>query len=205
MGRPRTPLLDRAVIGRAALRLADQEGSLTIPGLARSLGVAPSALYHHVTGRDEIIALMREELLRETDMEEPYSGTWEQVLDQWARAYLNGFAAHPGAVPVLAVAPLSETFMHTVYDNVARSLSDAGFPLPQVMPLITALESFVLGSALDLVAPAVMLSKVDHDSAPYLSAALDGTAGGEQRATQAFETGLRAMLKGFAAVLDERP
>ncbi|KUL32194.1 TetR/AcrR family transcriptional regulator [Streptomyces regalis] len=202
MPRPRTPLLDRRRIGAAALRLADEQGVLTIPALARALGVAPSALYHHVSGRDEIISLMREELALEAGPDDwDSSQPWEQALETWARTYRTAFAAHPGAVPLLATAPLAEPFMHAMYEKVAELLLTAGFTTGQVMPLINALESFILGSALDLVAPPVMVSDVTRETAPHLSAVLDDTPTDHRRAELAFDTGLRALLIGFRGFL----
>ncbi|MDQ0682242.1 AcrR family transcriptional regulator [Streptomyces achromogenes] len=202
MARPRTPLLDRRRIGAGALRIADEQGALSIPALARELGVAPSALYHHVSGREEIISLMREELALETGPDDwDPSRPWEQALEAWARSYRGAFATHPGAVPLLATAPLAEPFMHAMYERVAELLLTAGFGAGQVMPLINALENFVLGSALDLVAPPVMVSDVTREAAPHLSAALDDTPTDNRRAELAFDTGLRALLTGFRALL----
>ncbi|WP_319052871.1 TetR/AcrR family transcriptional regulator C-terminal domain-containing protein [Streptomyces europaeiscabiei] len=202
MPRPRTPLLDRRRIGAAALRLADDQGVLTIPALARKLGVAPSALYHHVSGRDEIVSLMREELALETSPGDwDSSQPWEQALEEWARSYRTAFATHPGAVPLLATAPLAEPFMHAMYEKVAELLLTAGFGASQVMPLINAMESFVLGSALDLVAPSVMVSDVTRETAPHLTAVLEDTPTDHRRAELAFEVGLRALITGFRALL----
>ena len=204
MPRPRTPLLDRRRIGAAALRLADEQGTLTIPALARALGVAPSALYHHVSGRDEIITLMREELALTTGAaEQDWSQPWEQALEAWARSYLAAFAAHPGAVPLLAVAPLAEPFIHAMYEQIAELLLAAGFAEAQVMPLVNALESFILGSALDLVSPPVMVSDVTRETAPHLSAVLDRTPTDHTRAEHTFDLGLRAMLTGFGHLLSD--
>jgi hypothetical protein len=91
--------------------------------------------------------------------------------------------------------------MHAKYEKVAELLLTAGFRAGQVMPLINALENFVLGSALDLVAPAVMVSDVTREAAPHLSAALDDTPTDHRRAELAFDTGLRALLTGFRALL----
>ena len=202
MPRPRTPLLDRRRIGAAAVRIADEQGTLTIPALARELGVAPSALYHHVSGREEIISLMREELAMETGPDDWDSALpWEPALEAWARSYRAAFATHPGAVPLLATAPLAEPFMHAMYEKVAERLLAAGFTTRQVMPLITALESFILGSALDLFAPPVMVSDVTRETAPHLGAVLDDTPTDHRRAELAFDTGLRALLTGFRALL----
>ncbi|MEV7394972.1 TetR/AcrR family transcriptional regulator C-terminal domain-containing protein [Streptomyces sp. NPDC091215] len=204
MPRPRTPLLDRRRIGAAALRLADEKGTLTIPALARSLGVAPSALYHHVSGRDEIISLMREELALTTEgADQDWSQPWDRALEDWARSYLAAFASHPGAVPLLAVAPLAEPFMHAMYEKVAALLLAAGFAENQVMPLVNALESFILGSALDLVSPPVMVSDVTRETTPHLSAVLDQTPTDRTRAERSFELGLGAMLAGFRYLLPD--
>ncbi|WP_329611836.1 hypothetical protein [Kitasatospora herbaricolor] len=67
---------------------------------------------------------------------------------------------------VLATAPLSEPFMHAMYELAVVALEEAGFAAADVMGVITALESFVLGSALDLVAPPVMVDAVARDAAP---------------------------------------
>ncbi|WP_128378065.1 TetR/AcrR family transcriptional regulator C-terminal domain-containing protein [Streptomyces cavernae] len=202
MGRPRTPLLDRRRIGAAALKLADEQGALTIPALAKALGVAPSALYHHVSGRAEIVSLMREELALTTGLDLDWSGPWEEVLRAWAHSYRDAFISHPGAVPLLATAPLTEPFMHAMYEQLARVLLDAGFADRDVMAVITSLESFLLGSALDLVAPAVMVSDVARETAPHLSAALDAIPADRGRAEHGFDLGLRALLTGFKALRD---
>jgi AcrR family transcriptional regulator len=200
--RPRTPLLDRRRIGAAALRLADDRGTLTIPALARELGVAPSALYHHVSGRDEIISLMREELALETspDAWDP-AQPWEQALEDWARSYRTAFAGHAGAVPLLATAPLGEPFLYAMYEKVAELLLTVGFAAHQVMPLINAMESFILGSALDLVAPPVLVADVPRETAPHLATALDDAPHDHRRADLAFDIGLRALITGFRALL----
>lgn len=202
MGRPRVPLLDRRRIGAAALRLADEQGALSIPALAKALGVGPSALYHHVSGRNEIISLMREELALTTGYDQDWSQPWEDALRAWAHTYRDAFAAHPGAVPLLATAPAAEPFMHAMYEQVACLLLDAGFAESQVMAVITALESFILGSALDLVAPPVMVSEVARDTVPRLSAVLDAIPVDRGRAEYAFDVGLGALLTGFRALID---
>ncbi|MFJ6217337.1 TetR/AcrR family transcriptional regulator [Streptomyces sp. NPDC092296] len=201
MGRPRTPLLDRQRIVDAALTLADEAGDLTIPALAGALRVSPSALYHHVAGRAEIIALMRRELAQRIGDPGLWELPWDQALDAWAHAYRDAFAEHPGIIRLLATAPLSEPFMHTLYEGAVTVLDEAGFETAQVMGIITALESFVLGSALDLVAPSAMVDAVVRDTTPRLAAALDAGPAGRSRADHAFELGLRALITGYRSLL----
>ncbi|MGK4578564.1 TetR/AcrR family transcriptional regulator [Kitasatospora sp. HPMI-4] len=201
MARPRTPLLDRTKIATAALRLVDESGELTIPGLAAALGVRPSALYHHVDGRAGVIALLREDLCEVIGAGDYWELPWEEALAAWARSYRDAFAAHPGLVPLLATAPLTEPFLHVMYGRAVAVLVQAGFAESATLSVITALESFVLGSALDLVAPSVMIDLVDPVATPHLAGALDALPSRPARADQAFELGLRAQLTGYRALL----
>ncbi|MFE4514160.1 TetR/AcrR family transcriptional regulator C-terminal domain-containing protein [Kitasatospora sp. NPDC056783] len=201
MPRPRTPLLDRQRIVDTALRLVDEAGDLTIPALAGALKVSPSALYHHVTGRAEIVALMRAELVRAIGEQSMWDQSWDAALRTWAHAYRDAFAEHPGIIRLLATAPLAESFMHTLYERAVATLEDAGFAARDVMGLITALESFILGSALDLVAPDVMVDAVDRAATPRLADALEAVPAGRERADRAFELGLAALIEGYRALL----
>ncbi|MFB7474485.1 TetR/AcrR family transcriptional regulator C-terminal domain-containing protein [Kitasatospora sp. NPDC056184] len=201
MARPRTPLLDRQRIVHTALRLVDEAGDLTIPALAGALKVSPSALYHHVTGRAEIVALMRAELVRVIGERSLWDRPWDEALRGWARAYREAFAEHPGIIRLLATAPLAEPFMHELYERAVGTLEAAGFARKDVMGVITALESFILGSALDLVAPAVMVDAVDRGATPRLAEALAAVPTGRHRADQAFEVGLAALIAGYRTLL----
>ena len=153
MARPTTPLLDRERIANAAMALLDETGGFTIPALARELGVAPSSLYHHVDGRADIIAAIREQMVPAINNAAFKELDWRAACAVWARSYRDCFAAHPGCIQFLAVEPLSGAQLHTVYDRAVTALEKAGFPRGQVIAIITAIESFALGSALDLVEP----------------------------------------------------
>jgi hypothetical protein len=69
--------------------------------------------------------------------------------------------------------------------------------------VITAVESFVLGSALDLVAPPVMVTGIDADATPRLAEAAGATAVGRARADQAFHLGLDALIVGLHHALSQ--
>lgn len=198
MARPTTPLLDRERIANAAMALLDETGGFTIPALARELGVAPSSLYHHVDGRADIIAAIREQMVPAINNAAFEELDWRAACAVWARSYRDCFAAHPGCIQFLAVEPLSGTQLHTVYDRAVTALEKAGFPRGQVIAIITAIESFALGSALDLVAPPLMFADIDPVRTPGLAGALDVCPAGRARAEQAFEIGLEALLTGLA-------
>jgi AcrR family transcriptional regulator len=197
MGRPHTPLLDRDRIADAALKLTDRRGDFTILDLSRALKVTPAAIYHHVDGRAGIITLMRERMARTVDASGFGQLPWDEGLRRWAVSYRETFAAHPGAIGMLAAEPVADPAVHALYEQAATALEDAGFPRRAVLAIITAVESFVLGSALDLAAPPVMVSGIDAGATPRLAEAASATPSGRARADQAFDLGLDALITGL--------
>ena len=197
MGRPHTPLVDRDRIADAALRLTDRRGDFTILDLARALKVTPAAIYHHVDGRAGIIALLRQKMAGTVDASGFGQLPWDQALCRWAASYRDTFAAHPGTIGMLAAEPVADPAVQAQYERAVTALQDAGFPGHTALAVITAVESFVLGSALDLAAPPVMVADVDAAATPRLAAAAAATPSGRARADQAFQLGLDALITGL--------
>ncbi|MEU2889274.1 TetR/AcrR family transcriptional regulator [Streptomyces albidoflavus] len=200
MGRPRTPLIDRPRIATIALELVDANGEFSVPAIARRLGVQTGSLYHHVDGRDGVVELIRERVTQAIDVSTLSAPAWDTALQDWARSYRAAFAAHPKVIPLLTTHPVRAPGMLDQYERVVRVLMDAGFATVDVMPLITALENTVLGSALDLAAPETMWEPADTASTPRLSQAL--AAIGEGRADAAFEIALAAFMEYAREVLE---
>jgi AcrR family transcriptional regulator len=201
--RPHTPLLDRDRIADAALKLTDRRGDFTILDLSRALKVTPAALYHHVDGRDGIIALMRERIARAVDASAFGQLLWDEAMRRWAVSYRETFAAHPGTIGMLAAEPVADPAVHAMYEQAATTLEDAGFPRHRVLAVITAVESFILGSALDLAAPPVMVSGIDAGATPRLAGAAAAAPAGRARADQAFCVGLDALIAGLRCTLTQ--
>jgi AcrR family transcriptional regulator len=203
MGRPHTPLLDRDRIADAALKLTDRRGDFTILDLSRALKVTPAAIYHHVDGRDAIVALLRQKMARTVDASAFGQLPWDEALHRWAVSYRETFAAHPGTIGMLAAEPVADPAVHAQYERAVTALEDAGFPRHTVLAVITATESLVLGSALDLAAPPVMVTGIDPAATPRLAAAAAATPSGRARADQAFYLGLDALITGLRCTLSE--
>ncbi|MGH3241613.1 MAG: TetR/AcrR family transcriptional regulator [Spirillospora sp.] len=202
MARPRNPLLDHDRIAAAALRLVDEDGDFTMPGLARRLGVQTPSIYHHVDGRAGVIELLRAKIDEEIDSGLLKLRPWDRALDAYARSYRAAFAAHPHLIPLLATTTVHAPRVVAVYDMIAELLIEAGFAPEQVMPSFTALENFLLGSALDLAAPAIMWEVDPGVQAPHLSEALAAQATSATRSDQAFEFGLSALLNALRDLND---
>ncbi|MEY9845356.1 TetR/AcrR family transcriptional regulator [Streptacidiphilus sp. MAP5-3] len=196
MGRPSKALLDRERIGATALALVDAHGDFSVPQIAKRLGVQTASVYHHVEGRAGIIELLRVRLAAGMDASALDLRPWDRALEAWARSYRAAFAAHPRAIPMLAAARVAAPEALAQYDRCAAALLEAGFPEGTVMPLITALDNIVLGSALDLTAPETMWETAPDGSTPSLARALAAAGGAEggHRADAAFELALTAFL-----------
>ncbi|WP_329623876.1 TetR/AcrR family transcriptional regulator [Streptomyces sp. NBC_01255] len=200
MGRPRRPLLDRERITTTALEIVDEKGEFSVPQIAKRLGVQTASVYHHVDGRDGIVELLRARVATGIDAATLDLPHWDEAMAAWARSYRAAFAAHPRAIPLLMTSPVRAPKVLHQYEKAVGRLLDAGFALPDVMPVIIALENLVLGSALDLAAPETMWELADEAATPRLARALGAIP--EGRADQAFELALTGYLAHVRTLLD---
>ncbi|NKX53015.1 TetR/AcrR family transcriptional regulator [Arthrobacter mobilis] len=206
-GRPSEGVLTRELILVTALKVLNRLGpdKFTLAALADELGVKTPALYHHVGGKSDILAGMREYVTQGIDTSAFGVLPWPEAVMSWARSYRSAFAAHPYAIALLATLPVTgaeQTLQ--MYERTARGFRGAGWPEEDVVNTIVALENFILGSALDAVAPEDMFDTGGFaDQVPVFDAAVRvrhsaaGTAG--SAAEQAFELGLAAMVEGLEA------
>lgn len=207
VGRPRDRVLSRRLILETGLRLIDERGAhgVGMRAIASELGVRPSALYNHIEGEAELIAGVRELISDRIAVDMFADDPWDEALAGWATHYRNTFAAHPPTIALLATLPLAENSITSqMYETVIAALVRAGWPGDRALSLMVALESFILGSALDLAADDAMLDPGPRDDVPEFSAAYAARAArlaerGGRAADLAFELGLRAILTGFRA------
>src|SRR5215831_3256826 len=96
--------LDQAQIVRAALALLDEVGldELTMRRLADRLGVKAASLYRHVHDKDELLALLADEISGEIPIVEPH-GSWKNQLAEMARNARHGLLAHRDGARILAL------------------------------------------------------------------------------------------------------
>ncbi len=208
-GRPRVPVLDRTLIAEAGLLLLDARGAdgFTMAELARELGVRPSAIYNHVSGKEEVLASVRELVSDRIDVSAFATRPWFEAVPSWAKSYREAFAAHPPTVATFAVLPI-EGAARTMgmYETVTEAFLRGGWPADRALSAIVALESFILGSALDAIAPVDMLDPgADAPSFPNFTrafAARKTSLAPHRIAEDAFTIGLTAMIAGLRSKLD---
>ncbi|MGW5236896.1 TetR/AcrR family transcriptional regulator [Streptomyces nodosus] len=193
MPRPSKALLDRDRIGATALALVDSHGDFSVPQIARTLGVQTASVYHHVEGRAGIIELLRSRIAETIDASTLELRPWDRALEAWARSYRAAFAEHPRSIPLLTMSQVASPEVLVQYERAVELLIEAGFAMADVMPVITALDNLVLGSALDLAAPESMWQPAPDGSTPLLERALAAVGGG-RRADAAFDLALAGFL-----------
>jgi TetR/AcrR family tetracycline transcriptional repressor len=98
--------LDRQLIIRTALELLDEVGldDVTMRALAERLNVKAASLYRHVRDKDELLALLGDEISGEIPLPRE-SGNWRTQLAEAAWNVRRGLLAHRDAARVLANTP----------------------------------------------------------------------------------------------------
>lgn len=203
-GRPRGVVLDRDLIAKAALDLLADRGysTFTMSALAKSLGVSPSALYNHVTSKQELMQWIQEIVMDGVDSEVFSAQPLAEALFVWARTYRDVFTEHAPLIPLIAVLPVSDSPRTLeMYEAVASGFVRAGYAPESIVPAIVALESFIFGSALDATAPLDIFDPGQYAGRlPEFEGALASQrATGLNSADAAFLTGLRAIISGLLA------
>ncbi|MFE3442652.1 TetR/AcrR family transcriptional regulator [Nocardia sp. NPDC059180] len=200
MPRPSRPKLSPQIIVDAALHMVDTAGDFTMPGLAERLNVRPSSLYNHVAGRAEIVELMRARVMDDIHVEGvgAEDGDWVETVAVLAREYRLSYSKHPRLIPLLTAHTVQTDVAFGMYNALATAFAAGGFAPAQVLHAITTLDSFVLGSALDLAAPQEVWANTPRANEP-MRAALAAAGTAPHRADDAFEFGLGTLISGWQA------
>lgn len=204
--------LTRERLVTAALDLIDEHGGeeLSMRALAARVDRQVSSLYNHVTSRDDLIEALRARVVAGIDTSAFAEREWDAALESWARSYLTAFAAHPNLIRLLSNTPIRDASTFDMYERVVAALLDAGWPVSDAVAVMRAVEAHVLGSALDIVAPADLLDQGSVPPGhPAMHTALDPALDGAFGADRAFELGLAALMTGLrerhAATIDAQP
>lgn len=212
-GRPRNAVLTPERIIDAAYEVADRQGgSFTIAAIARTLGVQPPAIYNYFAGKDDLIAGMRGQFTLRVGDSHFTNAPWYEAVFPWARSYLEVLGRNPGMIAALATNPIdSEPESIADYERLVQALRRDGAPEELIVPTIVALESFIIGSALDAVTPEFNLrpERIPEQAPGLLHAEAlareSAHAKGLSMAQGTFEFGLECLVAGIRARLEDRP
>ncbi|GAA4901819.1 TetR family transcriptional regulator [Stackebrandtia albiflava] len=201
-GRPPKLSLDRIVT--TAMRIADREGlaALSMKRLAEELESGVMSLYHHVPGKDELVALMADTAYGEPPDTET-GDDWYTALHRWAHALRTVFHAHPWltdpAISPGVVGPNETAWLEAELTALARLRQ----PLADAMKNALAVSSYVRGAVQPEIhrrAPRFGHSAVDRNRFPLVSSFADtARAHDSDPLADFFDVGLRRLLHGIRA------
>jgi AcrR family transcriptional regulator len=173
-------------------------------GLARKLGVAPSALYNHVASKHDVLVLVQDHVMAGVDVSGFGTEPWPDAVRRWAWSYREVFSQHTPLIPVIAVLPVTGAPRTlAMYEKLTSGFLAAGWPQQLIVPAIVALESFIFGSAYDVTAPEDIFESGELSEAnPQFTAAVRARQGGgdasaAHTADAAFRLGLEGLISGL--------
>ena len=137
---------DRALGAAVALADAEGLGAVTMRRLAQELGVEAMSLYHHVSGKDDILDGMVDSVFAEIAI--PDDPDWRSAMEHRAHSMREVLARHPWALGLMGsrTQPGPATLAH--HEAVLRCLRQAGFSLAATAHAFALLDAFIFGFAM---------------------------------------------------------
>jgi AcrR family transcriptional regulator len=140
-GRPRR--IDRKKILEAAAQMSADE--LSMPDLARRMGVSVAALYRYVGGRDQVLELLGRHAMATLELPAQDHAHWAEWMMGYARALRAALRRFPGRIShVHPGAPDTPTSLDHV-ETVLSVLTRAGFPDGEAMATFLLMVDVVFG------------------------------------------------------------
>lgn len=204
MARPKTPLLSREKIARAALEVADNHGRLTMAQLAKRLGVASPSLYNHVNDLDEVLELMREVIHLEQGPKIDTSWPWQEVVRHVAYHDRDSIGQYPWLAADLMISQVSAEEPIESVIACAEVLRAAGFTPEEVYQIIGTIDLLTAGGALDLGAPERVYPIETELADNALGEALRANPRGRERANAVFAFAVESLITSLEQRLASR-
>ena len=179
--------LDRRRILGAAIAMIDQDGvrSLTMRKLGTYLGVEGMALYHYISGREElldgIVEAVIDELYGDPDVHLS-APQWQEYLQRLAHGVRRIALAHPQVFPLVATRPPAAPWVRPPLrslrwmESFLQTLQNCGFSDSASVAAYQSFSSFLLGHLLlEVSAQGADIGPIDDpDPGPAKKSDLDG-------------------------------
>lgn len=137
--------LNRERIVAAALEVIDREGveGLSMPKLARQLGVGVMSLYSHVANKDDLLDAAAQQVL--ASLPEPSGRGWRERIRSHFGSLRAALLAHPGLGHVLANKNVATPIVLDLLERNLTELTRAGLEDEDAVRLYYALLAYTLG------------------------------------------------------------
>ena len=142
--------LSRSMIVEAALELIDEAGldAVTMPSVARHLGVGTMSLYRHVGDKRDLIDAVAESVMGQIDVPDGAPDDWEGRVVGYLRALRETATAHPAFGRILADHGLTVGPVFVQLETVHGILIRAGFAPGDAVRAFYSLLTYVFGSVM---------------------------------------------------------
>jgi AcrR family transcriptional regulator len=143
VGRP--PRISRDMIAEAAHEVG-LEG-LTLKAVAEHLEVSVAALYHHVSGKDDLMRLAAEVSMRSVPLPVDRGQHWAVWLLEWARYNHDVFVSQPALLAQYLEGAIATEVIAERTERILEVLVRAGFEAHEAMAAYELISSSAIGAA----------------------------------------------------------
>lgn len=140
--------IDRDAVVAATFGLLDQMGpsGLTMRALGERLGVQAASVYHHVSGRDELLQLVADRVAQAAVERIPTAAGWRPLARGLADGVRAALQEHPGAAQIVAVQEISPATFEGIVPMVGEVfLPDLDVDTETALHILQGLYVLVVG------------------------------------------------------------
>lgn len=227
----RRPRFTRDQIAATALAIADADGfeAVSMRRVAAELGAGTMTLYHYVSTKDDLLALMDDAIMAEVLLPDEAlpRDDWRAATSLIARSSRDVFFRHPWALEGLRGGPFGPNGMRH-FEQSLVAIEATGLPPRERLALVAIVDDYVFGFVTREVGERSERTsgdgaEWDEDAAfDYLEGMIDGgdfpamrrlLGDGDRRAAWAdvssgwsdrFEHGLALLLDGIELMIGQR-
>lgn len=204
VGRPRR--LTTEVIVTAAIDLADESGleTLSMPKLAKRLGVGTMTLYGYVQNKEDLLDKIAEQIFQ--GLRPPTDDDWRQGLSTFFSEFRMAALAHPTLAQLLPTGRITIPAVFEILETAFRQMTDDGVRIEDAIRTFYAALTYTIGFVLWEIPRAQnqteadyadqwagLLSQLDPVQFPVLTGVAAGVAP-TVASTEQFDWGLNRIL-----------
>ncbi len=171
---------------------------LTLRAVADHLGVSIAALYHHVSGKDDLMRAAAEHAAGLVPLPQDTGQHWAVWLLEWAFYNHDIFATRPGLLAEYLDGAIGAEMVAPSLDRIIAGLVRQGFTPLEADAAYQLMAATAIGSVVNEQRTEQILDVPrDYlDQLPHLRAALDA---GARQGPPTFEARIETALRGIAA------
>jgi AcrR family transcriptional regulator len=158
-----------------ALALADADGftAVSLPKIARRLGLTTNALYRYVSSKDELLVLMADAGWGSPP--ESDAPGWRDAATRWAKAVIDGYCARPWLLDIpVRGAPVTPNLLRWL-ESFLEGMASSGLGRQELLSCAMLLDGYARSTAnlvrdlRDSTSPPVQAEAVSEFLRPLLA------------------------------------